>query len=273
MARVLPRTRARKYATLLEIFKEPFQEASDSNSRLFRWAKLSSDNQCGCHDWACSSILLEGLQRQRNLLSKPRNGRIQEASRWKTTAELPLTENENIDWSCEGVEQTAQIDSNLTLRLHSPNIQWVTHREHLSRALETIKDDLATERKSTINASSSIYFNGWRIMPPFHQNNWAFASNIQRQHDSFSFFSTSALTFCSKPLLSLSMWTSPRLSINCGMTACFTNCTEWTVHMNSWTLSSNTWRIESVTSKWIKSRRPSSTSKKMCLKDPASDRY
>ena len=34
MARVLPWTRAEKYATLLEPFEEPFQEASDSNTRV-----------------------------------------------------------------------------------------------------------------------------------------------------------------------------------------------------------------------------------------------
>ena len=39
------------------------------------------------------------------------------------------TENENVERSWEGVEQTAQIDSSLTLRLHPPNIQRAT--DHL----------------------------------------------------------------------------------------------------------------------------------------------
>ena len=45
------------------------------------------------------------------------------------------------------------------------------------------------------------------------------------------------------------MWISPRHLINCGMTACFTNYTEWTVHKSLWSALSNTWSTESVTSK------------------------
>ena len=57
----------------------------------------------------------------------------------------------------------------------------------------------------------------------FHQNNWVFARTTQRQHDSCSFFSTSAPVFCNKPLLSSSMWISPRRSINSGTTVYFKN--------------------------------------------------
>ena len=162
MARVLPRTLAEKYGTLLEPLEKAFQGRSNSNSRVSRWAKPSSDNQCRCHDRTCSSILLGDFQRKGNPLSESSSGRIQGASGWKTSrtsiktvrvqhqwsasVHLP-TENENIKWSWESVEQDAQIDSDLSQRLHPPDIQCATHREHLFRALETVKDDLATERK------------------------------------------------------------------------------------------------------------------------------
>ena len=86
--------------------------------------------------------------------------------------------------------------------------------------------------KSTNDAFSSIFANGWKIVLFFHQNNRVFASTTQRQRDSCSFSSTSAPVFCNKPLLSSSTWISPRHSINSGMTVYFTNCTEWTVHKN-----------------------------------------
>ena len=50
--------------------KKLFQGKSNSNSRVSRWAKPSSDNQCRCHHWTCSSILLGGLQRKGNLLGR-----------------------------------------------------------------------------------------------------------------------------------------------------------------------------------------------------------
>ena len=128
-------TRAEKYAAFLEPLEKAFQGKSNSNSRVSRWAKPSSDNQCRCHDWTCLSILLGGLQRKGNPLSESRSDWIQEKSGWKTSwtsiktvrvqhqwsaSVHSSTENENIEWSREGVEQTAQIDSSLTLRLHSP---------------------------------------------------------------------------------------------------------------------------------------------------------
>ena len=247
MARVLPRTRAEKYATLLEPLEKAFQEKSNSNSRVSRWAKPSSGNQCRCHDWTCSSILLGGLQRKGNLLSESRSDRIQVASSWKTSRTSIetvcvqhqrsasvhlLTENENIKRSWEGVEQAAQIDSSLTLRRHSPNIQWGTHREHLFRALENVEDDTPTERKSTNDGSSSIFANKWKTMLFFHQNNRVFTSTTQRQRDSCSFCNTSALASYNKPLLTSYTSISPRLSINSGMTVYFTNCTKWVVHKN-----------------------------------------
>ena len=81
MARVLPRTRAEKYATLLEPLEKAFQGKSNSNSRVSRWAKPSSDNQCRCHDRTCLSILLVDFQRKESPLSESRRGRIQETSR------------------------------------------------------------------------------------------------------------------------------------------------------------------------------------------------
>ena len=235
MARVLPRSRAEKYATLLEPLEEPFQEASDSNSRVSGWEKQSSDNQCRCHAWICSTILLGGLQRKGNLLSESRSRWIQGASSWKTSwtsfetvcfqhqwsaSVYSSTENENIKWSWEGVEQAAQIDSDLSLWRHPSNIQCTAHREHLSTALETVEDDPPAERgrqqfsrwikhdrspfcrvlaKSTNDASSSIFANGWKTMLFYHQNNRVFASTTQRQRDSCSFCNTSALASYNKP--------------------------------------------------------------------------
>ena len=83
------------------------------------------------------SILFGAFQRKRHVFSEPRSSRIQAASgreisrtsvetisdqhQWSASL-YSSTEQENIEWSWEGVEQTAQIDSSLTLRLPSSNI-------------------------------------------------------------------------------------------------------------------------------------------------------
>ena len=61
MGIVLPRPRAERYAALSEPLEKAFQRKSNSNSRVSRWANPSSGNQCRCHDWTCSSILLGSI--------------------------------------------------------------------------------------------------------------------------------------------------------------------------------------------------------------------
>ena len=111
MARVLPRTRAEKYATLLEPFEEPFQEASDSNTRVSGWERWSSVDRRWYHDWTRPSILLGGFQRKWHAFSESRSSQIQatsgrEVSRTsvetisvhhqRSASIYPTTENENI---------------------------------------------------------------------------------------------------------------------------------------------------------------------------------
>ena len=118
-------------------------------------------------------------------------------------------ENENIEWSWEGVEQTTQIDSSLALRLHPPKHsisfssrntypehwkivqRWYCYRKKNQRFSMWIKHDqflfcLALV-KSTNGASSSIFANGWKTMLFFHQNNRVFARTTQPQRDFVQF--------------------------------------------------------------------------------------
>ena len=92
MARVLPWTRAEKYATRLEPLEIAFQEASDSNSMISWWEKQSSVDRSWYHDWTRSSILLGGFQIKWHAFSESRSSRIQTVSR----GEIGLTSVETI---------------------------------------------------------------------------------------------------------------------------------------------------------------------------------
>lgn len=94
---------------------------------------------------------------------------------------------------------------------------------------------------SKSDASSSIFFDGWKRPLLVQQNNWDFASKSERKNDAYNFFTTSALLF----LLQI---TSLVICIDC------TNPVWPTI---SWSICSMSWR----SSAWSAAARDTGTSK------------